>query len=136
MRRRALAVVALSAAAVAAAAIGCRLSDLSGGGGCGSGRCGYLDHRYDSIFYCPPRDLIPGGWSGYSWRDPSQCLGECAAAANWGCDASGCDASCEIDAGSGSWLPCDAANGGTQTASGCFLSGSGVSGETVPCVCR
>jgi hypothetical protein len=106
-------------------------------GPCGSGgTCGFHDHRYDSTFYCPPGPLRPGGWHGYSWRDEDRCRQECAAAASWGCDASGCDAGCATDHGTGAWQPCTEAYGGTPSGSVCFLSGSGVNGETVPCACR
>lgn len=116
--------------------IGCDTSDVSEGGPCRGGTCGYLDTHYNSTFYCPPRPLVPGGWYGYSWHSNANCHDECAAASNWGCDASNCDAVCDQPTGSGTWLPCNPANGGTVTAGGCSLASSGVHGETVPCVCR
>ena len=125
----------LAAALVVAALAACQTSDVTDGG-CGGRTCGFYDHHYSSTFYCPPAPLIPGGWYGYSWHTASRCHDECASAAGWGCDASGCDARCEIDTGSGQWLACTAENGGEETSGGCFLSGSGVRGETVPCVCR
>lgn len=114
----------------------CEESDFSDGLPCHGGTCGYIDHRYDSTFYCPPAPFIPGGWYGYSWHSEDHCHQECATAASWGCNASGCDAGCETDHGSAAWVPCTTANGGAVTSAGCFLSSSGVNGETVPCVCR
>jgi len=116
----------------------CQCNDSGGvGGPCPSGGvCGFYDHKYTSTFYCPPAPLRPGGWFGYSWRDASHCHQECNAASSAGCDASQCDAGCDTDTGSGQWLPCTETNGGVQSNDGCFLSGFGMNGETVPCVCR
>jgi hypothetical protein len=113
--------------------LACHDDDTVGAGPC-AGTCGIEDHKYFSEFYCPPRPLQPGGWVGYSWRDLDHCLQECDAAAGWGCDATGCAAGCSTDHGSGGWLSCAAASG-VENADGCFLSGSGVRGETVSCVC-
>lgn len=118
------------------ALVACTTSDVTDGTPCGGRTCGYIDHRYSSTFYCPPGPFMPAGWHGYTWRAEAHCHDECAAAASWGCDASACDAGCDVDTGSGQWLPCTAENGGEVTGSGCFLSGSGVRGETVSCVCR
>jgi hypothetical protein len=125
------------AVALAGTLFACHSTDSTLRGGCPSGRtCGYSDHHYDSTFYCPPRPLIPGGGYGFTWRDPDHCHQECVAASSSGCDASGCDASCATDSGTGEWLPCTEANGGTERSGGCFLAGSGVNGEQVPCECR
>ena len=125
----------LAAGLVLSALAACQTSDVTGGG-CGGRTCGYYDRHYDSEFYCPPAPFIPGGWHGYTWHSSSHCHDECDAAAAWGCSTASCDAGCDVDTGSGQWLPCTAENGGEETSSGCFLAGSGVSGETVPCVCR
>ena len=114
----------------------CSWDTLDSTDACGGSTCGFIDHRYASTFYCPPGDLRPGGWHGYVWRDLSDCHAECASAAAWGCDATGCDTSCDHDTGSGAWLPCTPENGGQETSHGCYLAGSGVNGETVACVCR
>ena len=115
----------------------CRCQSSGLDGPCSSGGvCGYYDHEYASTFYCPPAPLRPGGWYGYTWREQDRCHQECNAASSWGCDASQCDVGCQTDVGTGQWLPCTEANGGTAGGSGCFLSGSGVNGETVPCACR
>ena len=122
---------------LAALALGCDTSEPTSDRACSGGRvCGFIDHHYNSTFYCPPAPFMPGGWQGYTWRDKTHCHQECNSASSWGCDASGCDSSCENDTGPGTWNPCDAANGGTETSGGCFLEGSGVRGETVPCVCQ
>ena len=115
-------------------ALACQDDDPVGASGC-PGTCGIEDHKYFSEFYCPPGPLRPGGWVGYSWRELDHCLQECEAAASWGCDAMACATGCSSDHGSGAWLPCTAA-GGMERDDGCFLSGSGVRGETVPCSCR
>jgi len=128
---------ALAALVISGLSLACDSSDSTVGGPCSGGRvCGFFDHKYYSTFICPPNPPFPGGSFGYSWRLPSHCHQECAAASSWGCDASGCDAGCETDHGSGLWLPCTQANGGEERSDGCFLSGSGVNGETVACECR
>lgn len=129
-------IVIASAIVLAGIAAGCDTSDVSGSGPCGAGTCGYLDRHYNSTFYCPPQPLIPGGWYGYSWHSNAHCHEECSTASGWGCDAGNCDAGCDQPVGSGSWIPCNAANGGEVVATGCYLESSGVHGETVPCVCR
>lgn len=99
---------------------------------CPSGQsCGFLDHKYFSTFVCSF-----GGGMGFSWRDLNHCGQECNSAAGFGCNATGCGAGCATDHGSGEWLPCTSANGGAERSDHCFLSGSGVNGETIPCVCR
>jgi hypothetical protein len=100
----------LVAAAIilAALAVGCDTSESTNDGHCaGGGACGYHDHRCDSTFYCPPAPFVPGGWFGYTWHDNANGHEECEAATSWGC-----------------------------SPGGCFLDGSGVTGETVACVCR
>jgi hypothetical protein len=96
---------------------------------CGGGTCGFTDHKYFSIYSC-------GGSIGLSWRLLDDCLRQCDAAVAFGCDATGCAAGCAADHGSGAWMPCTSApTGGVVTQSGCFLQGSGLHGETVPCEC-
>jgi hypothetical protein len=114
----------------------CSTGDVTDGTTCGSRTCGFIDHHYDSTFYCPPAPFVPGGWYGYTWHSSAHCHDECEAAASWGCSTGSCDSSCDTDTGSGAWMACTPANGGAESSSGCFLSGSGVNGETVPCVCR
>lgn len=130
MRRPILAAVALTVAVLA-----CH-TGVDDDTPCPGGTCGFLDQRYDSTFYCPPQPFVPGGWVGYSWRSNARCHDECATAAAWGCYASGCDAGCDVDHGTGQWLACDGTNGGQVSVRGCFLPGSGVNGETVSCVCH
>jgi hypothetical protein len=125
-----------AATVLAALAIGCDTSETTSDRPCGGGTCGYFDHHYNSTFYCPPAPFVPGGWYGYTWHDEADCHEECATASGWGCSTGGCDTGCDQDVGSGAWVPCDAANGGAVTTSGCYLDGSGVTGETVACVCR
>jgi hypothetical protein len=120
--------------ALVASVLACHDDDTVGGGPC-AGTCGIEDHKYFSEFYCPPGPLRPGGWVGYSWRDLDACLKECDAAAGWGCQTGDCAAGCTTDHGTGAWLSCTSA-GGVERDDGCFLSGSGVRGETVPCICR
>jgi hypothetical protein len=127
--------VAFATVVLAGFTFACQNTGSSDDRPCGGGTCGFIDHHYDSTFYCPPGPFRPGGWVGYTWRDQTHCHNECAAASDFGCDASGCDAQCNSDTGSGRWLPCDAASNGTSGPGGCFLSGSGVNGETVACVC-
>ena len=103
-------------------------SDSPPGGSCPAGQaCGFIDHQYFSTFTCSV------GRIGYSWRDLVHCGQECKAAANFGCDASGCNCS---DHGTGAWLACTSANNATEKSDKCILSGSGINGETIPCVCR
>lgn len=91
-----------------------------------------MDHEYFSTFRCQF-----GGAMGYSWRALSHCDQECNAAASFGCDANACASGCVADHGTGDWLACTPVNGATERPGGqCFLSGSGVRGETIPCVCR
>ncbi|MGB8929966.1 MAG: hypothetical protein WCC48_01820 [Anaeromyxobacteraceae bacterium] len=100
---------------------------------CGGGTCGFTDHKYFSMYYC----AVAGGSIGLSWRLLDHCLRQCDSAAAWGCDATGCSAGCATDHGTGAWMPCTSApTGGQVTQSGCFLQGSGLNGETVPCECR
>jgi hypothetical protein len=115
--------------------LACGSSDSAVGQPCPGRTCGIYDHKYFSTFYCPPNPPFPGGAMGYSWRDLDKCIQECSSAASWGCDVSGCASGCQTDHGTGQWIPCASA-GGVERESGCFLSGSGVNGETVPCVCR
>jgi hypothetical protein len=119
----------LSALLLAVTCLACSEDDGLPAGVCPSGTvCGFEDHKYFSTYVC-------GGMSvGYSWRDQGHCVQQCAAAAGWSCDTSTCN--CSVDHGSGSWLPCNEANGGEESSGGCFLSGSGMNGETVACVCR
>ena len=128
MRSRLLALVVL---ATALTCLTCQTGDTGVGGGCPSGQvCGFVDHKFFSTYYC-------GGMGvGFSWREQSACLEQCNVAASWGCDASACSGNCAIDHGTGGWLPCTSANGGVENTGSCFLSGSGVNGETVPCVCN
>ena len=113
----------------AATCLTCDAGNPNLGGGCSSGRvCGFYDHKYFSTYYCG------GTGIGYSWRDQTHCGIQCGAASGWGCDASSCD--CSVDHGTGNWLPCTAANGGEVRSGECFLSGSGMNGETVVCVCQ
>jgi hypothetical protein len=113
-------------------ALGCS-GEPASDGGCPSGQaCGFVDHKYFSTFRCQF-----GGAMGYSWRDLDHCGQECNAAASFGCDASACASGCVADHGTGDWLACTPVNGAIEQAGGqCFLSGSGVRGETIPCVCR
>jgi hypothetical protein len=129
MRARALVALVLSGLCLT-----CQSSNSTLGRPCSVGLCGFSDHKYFSTFYCPPNPPFPGGFMGYSWRDPSRCRQECNSASSSGCDTSGCD--CNTDHGSGQWLPCTEANGGVERSDGCFLAGSGVNGETIPCECR
>ncbi len=70
-------------------------------------------------------------------QEIDDCLRQCDSAAAWGCDATDCSAGCATDHGTGAWMPCTSApTGGEVTQSGCFLQGSGLYGETVPCECR
>ena len=109
------------------------MGDSSGSDPCGGGTCGFTDHKYFSVYYCP----IAGGSIGLSWRLPDDCLRQCDSAAASGCDASGCSEGCAVDHGTGAWTPCTSApTGGEVTQSGCFLRGSGLNGETIPCDCR
>lgn len=118
-------------------AVGCDTSDSSDHGLCGGARtCGYIDQHFDSTFYCPPAPFVPGGWYGYTWHEESHCHEECTSAASFGCSTGGCDEGCATDVGTDTWLVCNEANGGSETSGGCFLRGSGVNGETVPCACR
>lgn len=126
----------LPAALMITALAACSTGDVTDGTTCGSRTCGFIDHHYDSTFYCPPAPFVPGGWYGYTWHSSAHCHDECEAAASWGCSTGSCDSSCDTDTGSGAWMACTPANGGAESTSGCFLSGSGVNGETVPCVCR
>jgi len=127
----------LATVVAAGFAVGCDTSDSTDHGLCGARQtCGYIDQHFNSTFYCPPAPFVPGGWYGYTWHDMSNCHEECSTAASWGCNAGGCDAGCDVDVGTDAWLACDEANGGRETSSGCFLSESGVNGETVPCACR
>lgn len=120
--------------AMAIAIAACDIGDEeSGTTPCGGGTCGFTDHKYFSIYSC----AVAGGSIGLSWRLLDHCLRQCDAAAAWGCDAAGCSAGCATDHGSGAWMPCTSApTGGEVTQSGCFLRGSGLNGETVPCDCR
>lgn len=126
MRLRILAVLTLAAAALA-----CPSDDSVVGGRCPSGKtCGFYDHKYFSEYTCGAMSV------GFSWRDLSDCVQQCGVAANWGCDAASCESLCAQDHGTGAWLPCNAANNAEERADGCFLPGSGLYGETVPCACN
>jgi len=77
--------LALAAIILAVVGFGCDTSDSTDDRACPGGQaCGYMDHHYNSIFYCPPGFLVPGGWHGYTWRDQTNCHEECTSAANWG----------------------------------------------------
>lgn len=119
---------------LAGAIVACGTGDSEGASTpCGGGTCGFTDHKYFSVYSC----AIAGGSIGLSWRLLDDCLQQCDSAATWGCDASGCSAGCATDHGTGTWMPCTSApTGGEVTTSGCFLQGSGLHGETVPCDCR
>ncbi len=121
--------VGLLAVAIAA----CDMGDSGASGPCGGGTCGFTDHEYFSMYFC----AIAGGNIGLSWRLLDDCLRQCDSATDWGCSAIGCSAGCATDHGTGAWMPCTSApSGGEVTQSGCFLQGSGLYGETVPCECR
>ncbi|MBZ5638336.1 MAG: hypothetical protein LAO51_06205 [Acidobacteriia bacterium] len=124
MRTRVLVVLLL-----AVTCLTCQSSDSGLSGGCSAGKvCGFYDHKYFATYYCGSMGI------GYSFRDPAACVQQCNAASSWGCDASGCN--CSVDHGTGAWLPCTAANNAEERSGSCFLSGSGMNGETVPCVCN